>query len=87
MSGNIGALDLEKTAAELETAVRQETTSGLEKLLNQFDKALDMVLVSIRSAVGVDFTREEELSQKPVVDVAACCFCNVDWLKCVEEWR
>jgi len=70
VSGSIGALDLENAASELETAVRQEATSGLEDLLSQFDTALNIVLDSIRNAVDVDFKQEEDRSKGPVADVA-----------------
>lgn len=69
VSGSIGALDLENTASELETAVGQETSRGLEDLLNQFQTALNIVLDSIRNAVGVDSKQEEDRSTGPVADV------------------
>jgi two-component system sensor histidine kinase/response regulator len=70
VSGSIGALDLEKAASELETAVRQESSSDLEDLLDQFDTGLNIVLDSISNAVGVDFKQEEDRSKGPVADVA-----------------
>jgi CheY-like chemotaxis protein len=70
VSGSIGALDLQNAASELETAVRQESARGLDDLLNQFDTALNIVLDSIRNAVGVGSKQEEVRSNGPVVDVA-----------------
>ena len=70
VSGNIGALDLENAASELETALRQEAAGGLEDLLIQFDTALNIVLDSTSSAVGVDHEQEEAQSRRPVADVA-----------------
>jgi CheY-like chemotaxis protein len=70
VSGSIGALDLENAASELETAVRQESASDLEDLLDQFDTELNIVLDSISNAVGVDFKQEEDRSKGPVADVA-----------------
>jgi HPt (histidine-containing phosphotransfer) domain-containing protein len=68
VSGSIGALDLENTASEMETALRKESASDLEDLLDQFDKELNIVLDSIRNAVGVDFKQEEYRSKGPVAD-------------------
>ncbi len=70
VSGNIGAIDLEKTASEMETAVRKQSASDLENLLDQFEKELNIVLDSISNAVGVDFKQEENRSKGPVADEA-----------------
>jgi PAS domain S-box-containing protein len=70
VAGSIGALDLENAASELEAAVGQKATRGLEDLLSQFHMALNIVLDSIRNAVGVDSKSEEDRSTRPVADVA-----------------
>jgi polar amino acid transport system substrate-binding protein len=70
VSGSIGALDLENAASELETAVRQDSASDFEDLLDQFDTKLNIVLDSISNAVGVDFIQEVDPSKGPVADVA-----------------
>ena len=70
VSGSIGALDLENAASELETAVRKDSASDFEDLLDQFDTKLNIVLDSISNAVGVDFIQEVDPSKGPVADVA-----------------
>jgi CheY-like chemotaxis protein len=69
VSGNIGALDLENAASELETALRQEVASGLGDLLNQFNTELNIVLDSISDAVGVESKLKEDQTKRPVADV------------------
>jgi CheY-like chemotaxis protein len=70
ISGSIGALDLENAASGLETAVRQESASDLEDLLDQFDTELNVVLNSISNAVGVVLKQEEDCSKGPVAGTA-----------------
>jgi CheY-like chemotaxis protein len=71
VSANIGALDLEKASAALETAIRQEAIGSFENLLNQFDTALTIVLDSIDNTVLAETEKKDHRSQRPVADEAS----------------
>jgi len=66
VSGSIGAVDLELIAAKLETATHYQDGSEVEDLINQFNKALMIVLDSVGYVIESDFEKESETSKDPV---------------------
>ena len=51
-SASIGALDLSRLCAEIETAVRQEALEGLAALLDDMDRKLAVVLQAVQPLRG-----------------------------------
>ena len=61
VSGSLGAQDLYKVSAELETAFRHENLDGIEKLIDRFDGGLNVVMNSLKGfSEGQGKTEEKE---------------------------
>jgi HPt (histidine-containing phosphotransfer) domain-containing protein len=68
VSGNIGAVDLERAASDLEIGADRENARGIEDLIRRFHTALTIVLDSIGRVVKRDDEKKEKTSGEPVAD-------------------
>jgi len=67
VSGNIGAVDLERTASDLEIELDGKNPRGIEDFIGRFDTALTIVLDSIGRVVERDAEKEKKQAE-PVAD-------------------
>jgi PAS domain S-box-containing protein len=58
VSGNIGALDLHNAAEDLETAIEEDKTPELDRLLTEFENRLNVALDSIRNLTSMSLKTE-----------------------------
>jgi two-component system sensor histidine kinase/response regulator len=68
VSGSIGAVDLERTASDLETGADQKDGGGIEHLIDRFNTALMIVLDYIGHVIESDSEKEEKTSKGPVAE-------------------
>ena len=54
VSGNVGALDLQSAAVNLEKALNEKTTSELDRLLDEFNHGLQVALDSMRRLTALN---------------------------------
>jgi signal transduction histidine kinase/CheY-like chemotaxis protein len=66
VSGNIGALEVQKAAADLEIAYRDRAIDGLEELLAEFDGHLTTALVSMKEYQPAEADTQKSVAQGPV---------------------
>jgi len=65
VSGNIGALNVQKAAADLETAIRDKKAGGLNDLIDEFDKHLGVSLKSMQHLYSTASIEKKESLKKP----------------------
>jgi signal transduction histidine kinase/DNA-binding response OmpR family regulator/HPt (histidine-containing phosphotransfer) domain-containing protein len=65
VSGNIGVLEVQKAAANLETAIRDKKTGGLNDLIDEFDKHLGVALKSMQHLYSTASIEKKENLKKP----------------------
>ena len=66
VSGNIGAVDLERAASDLEASADPDNDDSVEHLLERFNAALTVVLDSIVQIVEIGSEKKETPSKRPV---------------------
>ncbi len=66
VSGNIGALDIQNAASDLENALKEKNTHELDALLDRFNSRLNIVLDSIQRLSLSDAMQKAKRSAGPV---------------------
>jgi two-component system, sensor histidine kinase and response regulator len=66
VAGNISAGDLQAAAAHLEAAIKDKTEDGMEKLLEEYEQALKMVIGSLEGFLAA--AQEETVPEKGAGD-------------------